>query len=69
MIYRVHLKSELAKVGGLVVRLYRAYVDQRENDWTHWEPCDQSLLFDSALDCQREAEELRGLYEERGVSV
>jgi hypothetical protein len=63
MKYRIYLKSTLAKVRGEVVRLFKAVVEERGEDWEPWEPCDESLLFDSHMDCQREAMELQELYQ------
>lgn len=63
MKYRIYLKSALAKVKGERVRLFKAVVEQRGEDWLPWEPCDESLLFDSVMDCEREAMELQELYQ------
>jgi len=63
MKYRIYLKSALAKVKDNPVRLFKAVVEQRGEDWLPWEPCDESLLFDSHMDCQREAMQLQELYQ------
>ena len=59
---RVFIRSELARIGGEPVRLYRAVVEQRPEDWLPWEFADASLLYDKVMDCQRAGVELQELY-------
>jgi hypothetical protein len=57
------MKSELARVAGSPVRLYRATVEQRSVDWLPWEFVDASLLYDSVMECLVAAKELQELYQ------